>query len=62
MAGKQDFTEEEWEQLRKGATGSGLLVSGSDPGFLDTFKEANALAEFRSPSFKLNSLQLPLTR
>ena len=37
MAGKQDFTEEEWEQLRKGATGAGLLVSGSDPGFLNTF-------------------------
>jgi hypothetical protein len=46
MAGKQDFTEEEWEQLRKGATGSGLLVSGSDPGFLDTFKEASSLAKF----------------
>ena len=24
---KSDFTEEEWEQLRKGATGAGLLVS-----------------------------------
>jgi hypothetical protein len=46
MAGKQDFTEEEWEQLRKGATGGGLLVAASDRGFLDTFKEASSLAKF----------------
>ena len=44
MAGKADFTEEEWDQLRKGATGAGLLVSGSDRSFLDTFKEATSLA------------------
>ena len=46
MAGKADFTEEEWEQLRKGATGAGLLVSGSDRSFLDTFKEAKSLASY----------------
>ena len=46
MAGKKDFTEEEWEQLRKGATGAGLLVAASDRGFLDTFKEASSLAKF----------------
>ena len=45
MAGKSDFTEEEWEQLRKGATGAGLLVSVSDRGFLDSFKEASSLAK-----------------
>ena len=28
MAGKSDFTEDEWEQLRKGVTGAGLLVVG----------------------------------
>ncbi len=55
MAGKQDFTEEEWEQLRKGATGAGLLVSGSDPGFLDTFKEASSLAKFLKSSRNDNS-------
>ena len=44
MAGKTDFTEEEWEQLRKGATGAGLLVSASDRSFFDTFKEAKSLA------------------
>ena len=44
MATKNDFTEEEWETLHKGVTGAGLLVSTSDPGFFDTFKEAGALA------------------
>jgi hypothetical protein len=45
MAGKADFTEEEWEQLRKGATGAGLLVSASDRSFFDSFKEAGSLAK-----------------
>jgi hypothetical protein len=45
MAGKADFTEEEWEQLRKGATGAGLLVSVSDRGLFDSFKEASSLAK-----------------
>ncbi|HET9288637.1 MAG TPA: hypothetical protein VFO26_13865 [Gaiella sp.] len=45
MAGKPDFTEQEWEQLRKGATGAGLLVAVSDRGFFDTFKEASSLAK-----------------
>jgi hypothetical protein len=45
MAGKSDFTEEEWEHLRKGATGAGLLVSVSDRGFFDSFKEASSLAK-----------------
>lgn len=46
MAKKSDFTEQEWEQLRKGATGAGLLVSGSDRSFFDTFKEASSLAKY----------------
>jgi hypothetical protein len=45
MAGKADFTEEEWEQLRKGAAGAGLLVSASDRSFFDSFKEAGSLAK-----------------
>ena len=44
MATKDDFTEQEWETLYKGVTGAGLLVSTSDAGFFDTFKEAGALA------------------
>jgi hypothetical protein len=45
MASKADFTEQEWEQLRKGATGAGLLVSVSDRSFFDSFKEAGSLAK-----------------
>jgi hypothetical protein len=45
MTEKSDFTEQEWEALRKGVTGAGLLVSTSDRGFFDTFKEAGALAK-----------------
>ena len=44
MASKADFIEEEWETLRKGVMGAGLLVSTSDRGFFDTFKETGALA------------------
>ena len=45
MTSKADFTEDEWETLKKGVTGSGLLVSVSDRGFFDTFKEASSLAK-----------------
>ena len=45
MAQKSDFSEQEWEQLRKGATGAGLLVSVSDRSFFDSFKEAGSLAK-----------------
>lgn len=45
MAKKDDFSEQEWDTLRKGAMGSGMLVSISDRGFFDSFKEAGALAK-----------------
>jgi hypothetical protein len=45
MAKKEDFSEQEWETLRKGAMGAGMLVSISDRGFFDSFKEAGALAK-----------------
>jgi hypothetical protein len=45
MTTKADFTQEEWEAMQKGITGAGVLVAISDPGFFDTFKEANALAK-----------------
>ena len=38
MAQKTDFTEQEWDQLRKGATGAGLLVSVSDRSFFDSLR------------------------
>lgn len=45
MAGRTDFTEHEWDALRKGVTGAALLVSTSDRSFFDTFKEAGAFAK-----------------
>jgi hypothetical protein len=45
MASRTDFTEQEWEQLRRGVTGAGLFVSLADRSFFDTFKEAGALAK-----------------
>lgn len=46
MATKADFTEEEWEAMRKGVTGAGMLVSVGDRDFTDSFGEAGALARF----------------
>jgi hypothetical protein len=45
VASKGDFTEQEWEQLRKGVTGAGLYVSLADRSFFDTFKEAGTMAK-----------------
>jgi hypothetical protein len=45
MAGKADFTEDEWGTLEKGVTGAGLLVAVSDRGFFDTFGEATTMAK-----------------
>ena len=44
MATKTDFTEQEWKALQGAVTGAGLWVASVDRGFLDTFKEASALA------------------
>jgi hypothetical protein len=41
----ETLTETEVETLQKGAKGAGLLVSVSDRGFFDTFKEAGTLAK-----------------
>jgi hypothetical protein len=41
----ETLAENDIETLRKGALGAGLLVSVSDRGFFDTFKEAGALAK-----------------
>ena len=50
MAGKADFTEDEWEQLRRGVTGAGLLVATSDRAFFDGFKEAASMAKYLAGS------------
>jgi hypothetical protein len=41
----ETLSDEEVDTLRKGAMGAGLLVSVSDRGFFDTFREAGALAK-----------------
>jgi hypothetical protein len=45
VATRTDFTDQEWESLQKGVTGTGLLISLSDRSFFDTFKEAGSLAK-----------------
>ena len=45
MASKADFTEQEWETMRKGVAGAGMLVSVGDRDFTDTFGEVAALAK-----------------
>ena len=58
MATRTDFTEQEWEALRKGVSGAGMLVSLSDRDFTDTFGEAGALAKYLSGQQVAGSSQL----
>jgi hypothetical protein len=46
MATKDDFSKDEWEALRKGLVGAGMLVSLSDRDFTDSFGEAGAMAKY----------------
>jgi hypothetical protein len=45
MAGKADFTEDEWDSLERGVTGAGMLVSTAHRDFTDSFGEASAVAK-----------------
>ena len=58
MATKADFTEDEWETMRKGVTGAGMLVSIGDRDFTDTFGEVGALAKRLSEERKEGHSQL----
>jgi tellurite resistance protein len=58
MAGKANFTEQEWETLHKGVTGAGLLVSVSDRIFIHSYKEAGALARHLAGARKDSSSEL----
>jgi hypothetical protein len=58
MAGKGDFTDQEWETLQKGVTGSALLVAVADRGFFDTFKEMRVLAKHLSEAREKSASQL----
>jgi hypothetical protein len=46
MATKTDFTPDEWQTLRWAVTDTMVYLSMADPGFWDTFKEANAAAHY----------------
>jgi tellurite resistance protein len=58
VATKSEFTEEEWDSLRKGVTGAGLLVSVADRDFTDTFGEAGALAKHLREEHEQNASEL----
>ncbi len=45
MAGKADFTKDEWDALEQGVTGAGMLVSVAHRDFTDSFGEAKAIAK-----------------
>jgi tellurite resistance protein len=45
MAGKTDFTEDEWQDLLQGVTGAGLLVSAAHRDFTESFGEASTVAK-----------------
>lgn len=55
MATKADFTEQEFEMLQRGVTGAGLLVSGADRDFTDSFGEARALGKYLADQRKSES-------
>lgn len=46
MAGKADFTDQEWEAMQRGVAGSGMLLSLADQDFTDMFGETSALAKY----------------
>jgi hypothetical protein len=52
------FDERELETLRKGATGTGMLVAVSDRSFFDSFKEAGALAGHMAEARRSSSSEL----
>jgi hypothetical protein len=58
MATKNDFTADEWARLQEGLTGTTLLVSLSDPGLFDTFKEAGAAGRHLAEAKRGNESQL----
>ena len=58
MATKSGFTQEEWTQLQRGVTGATALVSLSDPGFFETFREAGAAGRHLADARRGNESEL----
>ena len=58
MTGKRDLSADEWTQLQHGLAGTALLVSVSDPGLFDTFKEAGAAAKHFAEAHRSSDSEL----
>ena len=58
MATKKDLSADEWTQLQHGLAGTALLVSISDPGLFDSFKEAGAVRKHYSDAHRNNPSEL----
>src|SRR5215467_9361512 len=58
MAGKTDFTDDEWQALENGVIGAGMFVSVSEPDFTHTIGETNALATYLTEQGKTSRSKL----
>jgi hypothetical protein len=58
MARRSDFTEHDWEAMQRGVGGAALILSVSDRGVVNTFKEARALAKHLGQAQRRSSSQL----
>jgi hypothetical protein len=58
MAGRNDFSEDEWNTLHRALTGAGMWVAISERGFASTFKETGAMASFMAHASKESKSQL----
>jgi hypothetical protein len=58
MAGKTDFTEDEWQALENGVIGAGMFVSVSEPDFTHMISESNALSTYLAEQGKTNGSKL----
>jgi hypothetical protein len=55
---EKDFAADEWAHLQHGLAGTVLLVSVSDPGLFDTFKEAGAAVKHYKEARRNNASEL----
>jgi hypothetical protein len=58
MAGKTDFTEDEWKELQQGVTGAGLLVSTRTPRLHGQLRRGEGRRDSNSPSIAESESQL----
>jgi hypothetical protein len=58
MATKKDLSADEWAHLQHGLAGTALVVSVSDPGLFDSFKEAGAVRKHYTAAHRNNPSEL----